>query len=75
MLQILIAIDQLANALLGGWADETLSARAYRLRERRFWRWAESAINALFFDETHCLDAYLSEKSRRHSPLEERDAL
>jgi len=25
--QILIAVDQLGNALLGGWADETLSSR------------------------------------------------
>lgn len=26
--QILVAVDQLANTLLGGMADETLSARA-----------------------------------------------
>ena len=30
MKQILIAIDQLANAVIGGWADETLSSRAWR---------------------------------------------
>ena len=29
--QVLIALDQLANTLLAGHADETLSARAYRL--------------------------------------------
>lgn len=28
--QVLIAFDQLINALLGGWADETLSSRAWR---------------------------------------------
>ena len=27
---VLIAIDQLANAVLGGYADETLSSRIYR---------------------------------------------
>lgn len=31
MRQILITLDQLANAILAGHADETLSARAYRL--------------------------------------------
>jgi len=29
MKQILIAVDQLANAVIGGWADETLSSRAW----------------------------------------------
>jgi hypothetical protein len=31
MRQVIIALDQLANAILAGHADETLSARAYRL--------------------------------------------
>ena len=31
MRQVLIVLDQLANAILAGHADETLSARAYRL--------------------------------------------
>ena len=30
LLQILVGVDQLGNTLLGGWADETISARAYR---------------------------------------------
>ena len=35
LLQILIALDQLANTLIpGGWADETLSSRAHRMREK-----------------------------------------
>ena len=29
--QVRIAIDQLLNALLGGYADESLSSRAYTL--------------------------------------------
>ena len=28
---ILIALDQLLNTLTGGWPDETMSSRAYRL--------------------------------------------
>lgn len=42
--QVLIALDQLANAICGGWADETLSSRAYRESPR-----AEKFINTLFF--------------------------
>ena len=33
MKQFLIALDQLANTLVGGYADETLSARAHRVAE------------------------------------------
>lgn len=34
MKQFLIALDQLVNVMLGGQADETLSARAWRNRDR-----------------------------------------
>lgn len=34
MMQFLIALDQLANTLIGGMADETLSARAHRMRSK-----------------------------------------
>ena len=30
--QIPIAIDQLVNTIFGGWADETISCRAYRMQ-------------------------------------------
>lgn len=33
--QVLIALDQLLNTLFKGYADETLSSRAYRLRVAR----------------------------------------
>lgn len=67
--QVVIAIDQLVNALTGGWADETLSARAWRLRERRGWGIARRVIDALFFwQEGHCLDAWLYERKRGHLP-------
>lgn len=41
MQQFLIAADQLINTLLGGMADETLSARAHRMRtkEHKYWGW------------------------------------
>jgi len=67
--QILIALDQLANALLAGHADETLSARAYRLSRDRGRHWPRRVIDAIFFwDENHCEQAHLSELLRRHLP-------
>lgn len=69
--QILIALDQLANTLIwwGGesWADETLSARAYR--EQLLVR---HLINGLFFDRDHCFDSYRAERLRSQLPEEYR---
>ena len=33
---VLIALDQLFNALVGGWPDETLSSRC--------WRWSKDGV-------------------------------
>ena len=73
LMQNLIAFDQQLNALLGGMADETLSARAHRMREKkqRYWGWLANAIDALFFWQRapwHCERAYLSEVERRQLP-------
>lgn len=72
--QILIAIDQFVNACLGGWADETLSCRAWRQREKkRRWKIMRRGIDALFFmQKEHCRQAFESEKNRRHFPPEMR---
>jgi hypothetical protein len=65
LLQVLIALDQLVNALCGGWADETLSAHAHRAS----WYWRKRAINALFFwQDDHCRGAYSAEVERRQLP-------
>lgn len=64
--QALIALDQLANAICGGWADETLSSRAYRESPR-----VEKFINTLFFwDKDHCYESYVSEQLRTQLPPE-----
>lgn len=71
--QILIALDQLVNAILGGWADETLSSRAWRTeaKGRGFGRVARPVIDTLlFFDPQHCYASFLSEKFRRQMPPE-----
>lgn len=71
LLQLLIALDQLVNVLLGGLADETLSARAHRMRLKghRWWGWTAGFIDRLFFwQRDHCLQAYHSEIQRRQMP-------
>lgn len=74
LLQVLIALDQLANALLFfGWADETISARSWRQREKWQWRVARCAIDWLFAllgDSHHCEGAYKSEQQRSQLPGE-----
>lgn len=61
--QIAIAVDQLTNTLLGGYADETISARAHRQQ----WRKTERVINWLFRDDMHCAAAYISEMTNSHN--------
>lgn len=79
---VLIAIDQLLNALLGGNADETLSSRTYRrgranLRQWQEdlpfkWRWlvAWLVIDVLFivffWQTRHCEKSFDAELKRKH---------
>lgn len=64
--QIAIAFDQLINTLIpGGWADETISARCWRLRSRGAWGVARLVVDSvLFFDKNHCEESYKSERLR-----------
>lgn len=71
--QVAIAIDQLINTALGGWADETLSSRIWREAKRqppqRSWRVLYRAVNGLFFwQRNHCRSAYERERGRWHLP-------
>jgi hypothetical protein len=75
MTQVLIAIDQVFNTFTYikgdgfGFADETLSARAWRLREQSPYPYR--IINGLFFwQENHCKEAYESEVNNKHLPKE-----
>ena len=52
--QLLLALDQLVNVLFGGYADETMSSRAYRMSKRHDaglfgWRWRERGSNSKWF--------------------------
>lgn len=74
--QVAVALDQLANTLLGGWADESISARAYRLgalRGSKGWMKVQDVLDTLFFwDPSHCESAYQAEQQRRQLPVEYR---
>lgn len=76
--QVLIAIDQLLNALLRGWADETLSSRAHRMyvKGQPVWGGVANIIDILFFWERnpgHCERAYKAEARRWQLPPEFRE--
>ena len=67
-LQVLIAIDQLFNTFIGGYADETVSSYAHRKRLKGK-PWLARLIDALFFwQKDHCLQAFQSELDRAHLP-------
>jgi len=74
--QFTIALDQVLNTVIPigkdgwGYADEMLSARAWRLRERsNLYIW----IDRLFFwDTNHCQECYQIEMGRRQLPWEYR---
>lgn len=79
--QLFIAIDQTLNVLIfffskrGAYADETLSAHAFRLEMERGITWPRKLIDALlFFDKDHCQESYLSEIERRQLPPSMREA-
>ena len=68
MKQALIALDQLFNALIGGMADEILSARLWRLQHP-----AHRFVDALFFWDRegpvrHCELSHRAELLRHHLP-------
>jgi len=72
LLNLLIALDQLANVLLAGEPDETLSSRAHRMRAKGqpVWGWTAGAIDLLFYciQREHCETAYMRELERRQLP-------
>lgn len=76
---LLVAVDQLLNALLGGWPDETLSSRAWRRHAAGRGSWPCRIIDRLFFRDVekrggltigHCQLSYESERQGRQLPPE-----
>lgn len=58
---VLISIDQLANTLLAGYPDETLSARSWRCRDKKRWFILMKVINFIANDSRHCEQAFTKE--------------
>lgn len=66
---LLIALDQLVNALLGGWPDESLSSHCWRIEQEQGISWPRKLVDALlFFDKDHCQESYENELERRQLP-------
>lgn len=69
-LNIGIAADQLANTIIGGHPDETLSSRCYR-NSAKYWyaKAARIVLDVLFrpWGAEHCRHAYESELNRSHN--------
>lgn len=66
-LGVLISIDQLVNALLFGWPDETISSRLHREGHKK----SEKLVDKLFWfdkqgDMGHCELSYYGELVREH---------
>lgn len=80
--QVFIAVDQLANALIPpldgnlSYADETLSARSYRAHRdsKILGKITMPVIDLLFFWQgpRHCYNAYIKEIERKNYPAEYR---
>lgn len=75
--QFLIAVDQLFNVLVSiflrekAWADESLSAHAWRWELNGVRSWPRRWIDRLFFWQgAHCKSSYESEKTGRQLPPE-----
>ena len=81
LFHVLLGLDQLANTLLAGHADETLSARAWRVEQdgKVFGKIMRPAIDALAivvtlgYDANHCRDSYESERKRKQLPTHYRE--
>lgn len=69
--QIAVALDQLVNTIFGGYADETMSSRCWRLREFQPYKTLLPVIDTvLFFDPQHCETSYLNEIARKYLPAD-----
>ena len=66
-MDVAIGLDQLANTLIGGKPDETLSAKAWRNRGETGWGRTRKFIDALF-GKGHCEASWRAEILRTQLP-------
>lgn len=70
---VFIGLDQLINALFGGWPDETISSRAWRWELAGVRSWPRRLLDGLaliFGDKDHCRESFESERLGRQLPPE-----
>lgn len=70
---ICIGLDQLINALFGGWPDETISSRAWRWELAGVRSWPRRLLDGLALilgDKDHCRESFESERLGRQLPPE-----
>ncbi len=70
---VLIALEQLVNALFGGWPDETISSRAWRWELAGVRSWPRRLLDGLALilgDKDHCRESFESERLGRQLPPE-----
>lgn len=60
--RIAVGFDQTANAAFGGDEDETISSRAWRLRDDTHYAALVQVINLAFWDRNHCRDSFEAEQ-------------
>lgn len=71
LINILIALSQLGNTILGGYPDESMSARAWRTGKQGKLPGVltRPLIDGLFwFDPDHCRKAYENLMAGKHMP-------
>lgn len=67
--EVAIGFDQLLNAVLGGYASETISSRCWRLRGYQPYKALSRLIDATFFwQPNHCRASYEAQVARRNMP-------
>ena len=71
-----LGLDQLFNVVLGGYPDETFSARVHREARAGQWFWLkmqwviDGTFKIIFRQDDHCRKSYDREAARGHSPRE-----
>lgn len=75
--RIILALDYLLNTLMGGWHDEWVSTRAWRMKDKsRFWRFMWRSIDwvalHVFGQKQHCFWSFVSDQMHRACPPSQR---
>lgn len=75
--RVLIALDQFANTLCGGWPDETISSVCYRKSQEKGhygFKFLKIVLDLVLtpIDQDHCFQSYLAEMRREQLPMEYR---